>query len=60
MTKSQLLSELERLKGDPEIAVRIKLKNNADWNPAVKRGEAHGILDRINEFPSPEIIIIEK
>lgn len=60
MKKSEIIAELERIQGDPEIEIRIKLRNDSGWNPAVRRGKAHGILDRINEFPSPEIIIIEK
>lgn len=64
MKKSQLLSELERLKGDPEIAIKTThetLRRYCEECESVTKFSARGfVIDRINEFPSPEIIIIEK
>lgn len=56
MKKSELIKDLGRIAGDPEIKFRIILKT-------IGYGGTHqawGELDRINEFPSPEIIIVEK
>lgn len=65
MLKSELIKELERLKGDPEIGIKA-------FGDFGKRPAPHGCelgetittlnftIDRINEFPSPEIIIVEK
>lgn len=52
MKKSDLIAELERLEGDPEINVKFILRTTRE----IKTAE----IDRINEFPSPEIIIVEK
>lgn len=55
MLKSELIKELGRIAGDPEIAVKV-IRSRASRLDAEFEGE----IDRINEFPSPEIIIVEK
>lgn len=56
MKKSDILSALERIPGDPEIEITLILKNEYGRPVRNRAGE----IDRINEFPRPEIVVIEK
>lgn len=57
MRKSDLIAALERIPGDPEIVVRLTLRTVGYGNDT---HQAWAEIDRINEFPRPEIVVIEK
>lgn len=58
MRKSEILAALEKLHGDPEIEVKIICKpTNSHYGAPNNQS---GSIDRINEYPRPEIVVIEK
>ena len=64
MKKSDLIKELERIPGDPEIEIRAPSQTITVCcrvcDESQEADTPEFIIDRINEFPRPEIIIVEK
>jgi len=58
MRKSEIIAALEKLHGDPEINVKIIYKQKFSDVHHVNTGL--GETERINEYPRPEIVVIEK
>lgn len=63
MRKSELISALEKIHGDPEIEVkglRMRKKFCSECGEEVFCECEDFLIDRINEYPRPEIVVIEK
>lgn len=61
MRKSEILAALEKIHGDPEIEVRISISETQckECGEIIQPSEDF-LIDRINEYPRPEIVVIEK
>lgn len=63
MLKSEILAALEKIHGDPEIEVRatgLLERKCPECGEVLFNNMEYFILDRINEYPRPEIVVIEK
>lgn len=55
MTKTDLIAALERIHGNPEISVDVVSDIRDIYDE-----DTEWIIDRVNEIPRPEIVVIKK
>lgn len=61
MRKSEIIAALEKLHGDPEIEIQpVDVMVTHGGSGFTFNTTLRFLIDRINEYPRPEIVVIEK